>query len=378
MRKAIKEYIEYSDVEKASLWNNATFVFDTNVFLNLYRYSNKTREQLFDSFKHLGNRIWMPYQVAIEFCKDRYKTIEEANKRFETMKTEAEKLVNDWKEKLHPDNNDINELNNYLNEWIKKEEECNYTYYDVRDDEIFNKLLDLFAGRTGSQLDPKDFSAIEKEGEGRYAQKIPPGYKDNKKVDNKYGDLLVWKEIIRYAKEKSVDVVFVTHDQKEDWWNICSGKTIGPRIELRKEFDKETDGHMFHMYTMSSFLSLFIEHKEKTVDRETIDEVENITSRTREAITWNEYTDYYDYLGEVEKEEVKRLENKISNLSAKNNKRKKSITALSKKAKKELLSDQENIALMRNKQNLKEDERLIYQFQERILRLIQQCVESVE
>ncbi len=41
MKKAIQEYIELKDIEKEALWNEAFFVFDTNVFLNLYRYSKK-------------------------------------------------------------------------------------------------------------------------------------------------------------------------------------------------------------------------------------------------------------------------------------------------------------------------------------------------
>ena len=66
MRNAIKEYIEYSSEEKNDLWNTATFVFDTNVFLNLYRYSNKTRNQLIESFECLKPRIWMP----LVLCQD--------------------------------------------------------------------------------------------------------------------------------------------------------------------------------------------------------------------------------------------------------------------------------------------------------------------
>jgi len=64
MRNAIREYIELSDVEKKSLWDTATFVFDTNVFLNLYRYSQKTRDALLDAMTQLEDRIWMPYHVA--------------------------------------------------------------------------------------------------------------------------------------------------------------------------------------------------------------------------------------------------------------------------------------------------------------------------
>ena len=37
MKTAIWEYIIPSEREKENLWNNCTFVFDTNVLLNLYR-----------------------------------------------------------------------------------------------------------------------------------------------------------------------------------------------------------------------------------------------------------------------------------------------------------------------------------------------------
>ena len=60
MRNAIKEFIELNEEEKKLIWEGATFVFDTNVFLNLYRYSSSTREQLFKAFKELNGRIWMP------------------------------------------------------------------------------------------------------------------------------------------------------------------------------------------------------------------------------------------------------------------------------------------------------------------------------
>lgn len=95
MRNAIKEYIEYSHKEKNDLWNTATFVFDTNVFLNLYRYSNKTRDQLIESFEWLKSRIWMPYQVALEFCKERYSVINEANRRFDNKGKSIDKATID-------------------------------------------------------------------------------------------------------------------------------------------------------------------------------------------------------------------------------------------------------------------------------------------
>ena len=364
MKEAIKEYIEYTEQEKKDLWNDATFVFDTNVFLNLYRYSNKTREQLFSSFEHFKSRIWMPYQVALEFCKDRYKVIDEANRRFDTFEEEVRKFTDTWRARLRLEDNDedISELSGYLKNWIFAKRTSNFLVFDATEDIVFNKILELFDGKSGKEFDDKEKKCIEQEGEKRYNLKFPPGYRDNSKNANQYGDLFVWKEILNHAKEKSVDIVFVTHDQKEDWWNISSGKTIGPRIELRKEFYDKT-GQRFHMYTMTSFLSHVNENKGSIVDKETIDEVKILSSNPTLINTANG-----GYWG-VSKDkiiEIEKLKSKIKVLEAKNAKREKSINILYKKSKNGSLTSQEEIALKRNLQNYDEDIKLIEDYRTRL------------
>lgn len=370
MKNAIKEYIELSNSEKNDLWSTATFIFDTNVFLNLYRYSNKTRNQLIESFEWLKTRIWMPYQVALEFCKDRYSVIDEANRRFDNIWSDADKLTDSWKKELRLDSNDsdIEELSQYLKEWITKKKDSNYLIFSATDDEVFSRLLDLFDGKVGKPFSNEEKLSIEKEGEKRYASKMPPGYKDSKKTENKFGDLLVWKEIIEYAKSKKVDIIFVTHDQKEDWWNTSSGKTIGPRVELRKEFYEKT-GKMFHMYTMSSFLSFFIENKGESIDKTTIDEVALFASVMRKKIPRTELKEYYESLEDNNEKAAAKLRFKIANLERKNKKRRQSIETLHKKASKGLLSVEEEIALQRNEENIIKDTLKIEQLNERLLYL---------
>ena len=177
MKNAIREYLELNSQEKNDLWGTATFVFDTNVFLNLYRYSNNTRNQLIESFEWLKKRIWMPYQVASEFCKDRYNVIDEANRRFDNISAEADKLADSWKTELRLDQNDldIKELSKYLKEWIFKKRDSNYLTFNVTDDEVFYRLLDLFDGKVGKPFSGEEKLKIEQEGEKRYAGKIPPG-----------------------------------------------------------------------------------------------------------------------------------------------------------------------------------------------------------
>ncbi|MED9903662.1 MAG: PIN domain-containing protein [Lachnospiraceae bacterium] len=371
MRNAVKEYIEYSDEAKSDLWNTGTFVFDTNIFLDLYRYSNKTRNQLIESFEWLKTRIWMPYQVAAEFCKDRYSVIDEVNRRFDYLGTEADKLADSWKKELRLDSNDtdIVELAKYLKEWVKKKKNSNYLVFDAANDEVFNRLLDLFEGKAGKPFSSEEKQRIEQEGEKRYADKTPPGYKDNKKAENKYGDLLVWKEMLGYAKSQGVDIIFVTHDQKEDWWNISGGKTIGPRIELRKEFYEET-GKRFHMYTMSSFLSFFIENKGKSIDKTTIDEVELFASVMRKKVPRAELRGYYESLEDNKEKEAAKLRFKIANLERKNKKRRISINVLIKKAREGQLSTEEEIALKRNEENLIDGVEKLEQLNEQLSQLM--------
>jgi hypothetical protein len=53
----------------------------------------------------------------------------------------------------------------------------------------------------------------------RSAGKIPPGFKDEKKQENKFGDLMLWNEVVNHctANFKISTVVLLTDDNKPDW-----------------------------------------------------------------------------------------------------------------------------------------------------------------
>ena len=111
-----------------------------------------------------------------------------------------------------------------------------------------------------------------KEGEVRYRNLVPPGYEDappfesKKKGLQRYGDLIVWKEILRYAKEKKKPVLFVCNDLKNDYYHYEGRKSTNiPRHELIKEFQDET-GQLFWMYSLKDFINKLEEkYKDTTV-----------------------------------------------------------------------------------------------------------------
>lgn len=68
---------------------------------------------------------------------------------------------------------------------------------------------------------PFTFAEIKQiiaEGNTRFANQTPPGNKDRetKRGMRQYGDLIIWKGILRYAKDSNRNILFITNDIKED------------------------------------------------------------------------------------------------------------------------------------------------------------------
>ena len=327
MRNAIREYIELTEEEKQDLWNHATIIFDTNVFLNLYRYTAKTRELLLLAFDSFKDRLWMPNHIAHEFMKNRSSIIWESNHHYETLSSEVEKFVELCRAelKLDADDPELRALNLHMKEWISAAKEKNLLVSKPAEDKILATLLQLFDGKVGAAFSEEELKKIEQDGKTRYAEKVPPGYKDNEKqkgahTNNAYGDLIVWKQIMNYALSQKHDIILVTNDQKEDWWEILHNQTLGPRIELKREFSKETS-QRFHMYSMKAFITRFEKSQDVQVDRETIDEIDFFSSVIHHRTQRRNLKEYYRSLANPDEARCAKLRFEIMKLENKNAKR---------------------------------------------------------
>lgn len=285
MRNAIWEYVVPSETEKEELWKTGVFVFDTNVLLNLYRYTSKTRNSLLSAFDDLQERIWIPNQVVKEFAKRRFDVIYETVDKYSSIESKKDSFVKTCSEELRlkPSDDAIQELNKEINSWIEKQKQKNILVTNPSKDTILEHLLKIFDGHVGEEYDDQKLENIKKEGKERYEKNVPPGFRDSKKekdgVDNNaYGDLIVWKQILDYALKNKKDIIFVTHDQKEDWWQKVKGKTIGPHVDLKKEF-KEKTSMKFYMYSMDGFIQYFAKTKGNHADDAIVAEVKAVAKK---------------------------------------------------------------------------------------------------
>ncbi len=288
----IKVHRNLSNDDYKKIWKEAIFIFDSNVLLDLYRLPESAKNDLVAVLKNkdFNSRIWIGFQVLIEFLNNRLTIIGEQKNMFSKVVNMTTNHVEKIKELNNEYIQEINKLNlnqrhstispdGFLSEKkIKKsikvfdrfvshlnEKEKNHN--DVNDkDEIKELILNIFNDKIGGNFNNDDLIKIEEEGKQRYLAEIPPGYKDhkkegfhfvhNQKYQRKYGDLFLWKEIINHTNNNKFKyIVLVTGDVKEDWWEEKRGRKIGPRKELLNEiYTCCEDLDVFHMYNTSTFL----------------------------------------------------------------------------------------------------------------------------
>lgn len=289
MQEKFPEYYRPSADEFDSLWREALFVPDTNVLLNLYRYSESTRSDLLRILYDLQNKLWIPHQVAQEFLDRRLGVIHEketkhVNLRDKLSKFEAE-TRNDA-EALHRGahfesqellNNLTESITALSNDLLERERKLPNLSNSPSDDDVWSTIEELFIGKIGDPYSKDKLEEIVRDGESRDREKTPPGYRDEG-----HGDLIIWHQIMDKASETNSPIVFVTDDLKEDWWWESKGKTIGPRKELVKEI-REKSGVRFHMYDADQFIKQANQYLDSKVSQNTLSEVEHLSRQSQQA-----------------------------------------------------------------------------------------------
>lgn len=289
-----KEFIGFYDpteeeIEKA--WNDGIFAFDANALLNLYRYTDVARKDFLNSLKSIKERLFIPSQVAYEYLNNRVSVIDGLERSYldlqkifkENFENNLRKSINGFKR--HPSliiDSILKKYEELLDRIDVELEKQKKKHPDFKTkDYILNDLTELFESCIGKEPSKTEVIKIYAEGKERYAEEIPPGYKDLKEKEKKgnrhlYGDLLVWKELIEYSKKNKKPLVFVTDDRKDDWWKIENGRTIRPREELIKEFYDIT-GIRILIYNADQFLK-FAKDKGLVagIKEETIKEIKEI------------------------------------------------------------------------------------------------------
>lgn len=294
-----------TEEEEDSLWKECLFVFDSSALLNFYEYSRSTQKNIIDViFKQLNGRLWIPHHVKDEYLKNRRTTLKKPASQYKDLLdinfNQLKNLFAQIKTKTktdekHPfiDQNISSEFEAALEKFEKSfteniQEKVNEINGYEENDFVLAAFREAF--EVGEDYDYQRLSEIVTEGEFRYRHKIPPGYLD---ADSKgkvgfqiFGDLIIWKQIIDFAKASKKPIILINDDKKEDWWIRSPKEVFAPRGELVKEI-KDIGGVNFWMYTFSKFLEKANSMLMMRLDTETINDVKDTLLNSLVAPDWD-------------------------------------------------------------------------------------------
>ncbi|BDU50944.1 PIN-like domain-containing protein [Haliovirga abyssi] len=275
-------------------------ILDSSVYLNIYEYSPEIGDFFINLLEKLKDKIMIPATVKREFSRNNQSALGRQKKKYKNIPKEFENKIKSSKEGINkqllilerfkfPNINELKEnIESKFNEIIFTLDEYveNHDIFQNISDDIFSedKVKKFFVNmedlnRYFPELSINELYKICEEGKTRYKKQVPPGFKDEKSKDgiDKYNDLIIWKECLKYAEKNNKNLIFVTDDVKEDWWE--NGKTF--HKQLTKEFEDYTKRKIIGLNSeefyinMSRILNLSIPDKVDVIFKFNLDDYIN-------------------------------------------------------------------------------------------------------
>lgn len=182
MKSKFLGHFKLNDDQVKEIWANGVFVFDANTLLNMYRYSDTTRDALFTQFERIKKRVWLPHQAGVEFFRNCISVIAAQKKTYDDMKSELTSIKRQFStERGHPfiSPDSASKLEETITK-IEQELDASGQTIEQRitQDDVLDRLAEIFDERSGDEFDQGTMEALFEEGEDRYNRKVPPGYMD--------------------------------------------------------------------------------------------------------------------------------------------------------------------------------------------------------
>ncbi|WP_318449784.1 PIN domain-containing protein [Photobacterium leiognathi] len=276
--KAFSFFLEPIDRIK----EEALIVLDANVLLLPFTTDVKNVEAIKSLYEKLveSDQIYLPAQAVREYLDNRANKLANINEALQKKSNQSFNYVG-----AHPLLSSLEqyqaliELEAPLKEAIKQyQNKIRETLSAVQawgwNDPVSKMYHEVLSERVLSD-EAISTEVVDADLKRRSRLNIPPGYKDKSKEQNQAGDLLIWHELLILAESKDKHVIFVSGDEKADWWHQSGKNPLYPRFELVDEFREKTSGKSFHIVSLSKLLEIF------ETDREVVESIKSSESEQK-------------------------------------------------------------------------------------------------
>ncbi|UVI34728.1 PIN-like domain-containing protein [Brevibacterium spongiae] len=300
------DFFEYRDrdlIDPDDPVNRTIYVIDTNVLLNLFKYSRSTARQVIEVLHHMRNALFLPHQVLEEFWPLLAEVRKgshhlEAKGKVDTSMANARREVEKWfkrtgLEAIEESSQEtglkltsgsdtqaglsleavVASVENLLDEMEAASSRIGEIIDSVSEEAQENEILDsiekIFEGRVGRAPDETEHKRLLTEFADRIDKGLPPGNRDVEirkgETDKASGDFFIWRQGLNEAKHRSeelgqsVDLTLITNDLKDDWTRSTKPDPL-PRRELVREFANATGGGVFRIKSFRHLIEVATSH----------------------------------------------------------------------------------------------------------------------
>lgn len=278
---------ENKSVEEIYL--GADIVLDTNVLLILLNTGSRGIAEVEKIYTKLiaENRLFVPAQVAREFTKNKPEKIKNLYHQLQQRKQNNIKIsycplfegLGEYSQIEEQEKKLLGEMEEYSKRISKMLEVIKQWGSNDPVSAMYRKV-GLDKRVINFPLDSKKFLELK---DKRYLHKLPPGYKDSRKDDEGIGDFLIWSEILELGKSNKKNLIFVTGEEKSDWWTKSSNNELHVRYELVDEYRRSSGGCSVQLVNFSRFLELF-EAPLEAIDQAKAAQIEELDEADQESL----------------------------------------------------------------------------------------------
>lgn len=171
----VKTHRDIDTLDFKEIWSEGLFVFDSNVLLDLYRLPESASADLIQALNSddFNSRIWIGFQVILEFLNNRYEAISDQKNKFNTVRELLEETLTQYEELFANLSQELGKLKlkqrhsligpdkfvnrdsisagiSFIENFIDELQSLENKQSDVNDtDKIKDVVLDIFKGKIG-------------------------------------------------------------------------------------------------------------------------------------------------------------------------------------------------------------------------------------
>ena len=228
-----------------------TLIFiDTNILAYLFKLHSAARQEFFDwAVAAIGeNRLYLPAWCAGEYLAKvrenllhtytpKGKGDDQPKKALEAMLDTASLFVDDAVLRATSYPGTRTDYLTGFREAIDALKQYTRAFKHQFDpDEIHAEIQEYLGSAVLESPLAKLCDRAANEGPARIEHRLPPGFRDEGKPENRLGDLIIWLELLEYSAQRRTEfthVLFLTNDEKSDWVYTPSKRLditrVGPR-----------------------------------------------------------------------------------------------------------------------------------------------------